>query len=216
MCVEIDKPRRDNQPTRVKYLEAIARRNLAARRHLRNTLAVQQNIQRRVGIPRRIDHSAILNEQHAMNPLYPWRVDFAAAAVARRSPDAIPLRCTRQPTRRAVPCAPRCHSLLVPAHTIAAHRQLPEKFRCRDSSVPDAARWRPLSPRAAVRGSIGTAKHNRLRRAPARAAFPFALAALERHPPHRALPQPRIPAESRYAARFAPTPEAPTSPDRKV
>ncbi len=70
MRMEVNKTGSDDQPAGVEYLEAVGRRDFPGRRNLSDSLAVQQNVERRVHSARRIDHPSILNEKHAMSPLY--------------------------------------------------------------------------------------------------------------------------------------------------
>jgi len=80
-----------------------------------------------------------------MNPLYPWRVDFAAAAVARRSPDAIlslyPATNKKSSAMRTAMPLVTCSS----THDCGPSATSGEHF---DTAVIglDAARWRPSSP----------------------------------------------------------------------
>ena len=91
VAMKIDESGRDDQTRSVENFR-VRRRKI--RSHARNPLAIEQNIQCRVGLARRIQHPAILNQQHSIVPLR----------------DAAHRPARRQLSGREAPCARRGRS----------------------------------------------------------------------------------------------------------
>jgi hypothetical protein len=69
MCVEVNEPGSDDQSRGIEEFASVWGK-LTGLRDFNNLLAIQQQVHRRIHIPGWINNAPVLNEKHAMGPLY--------------------------------------------------------------------------------------------------------------------------------------------------
>src|SRR5438552_6307265 len=112
MRVKIDKSRRHDELARVKNFRALRHRNFSRRSNLFDLLSVQQHVEARVRLRRRIDHPPVLNQKHSPIPSTSLAVPGACPSLwpmnstSTRSPCELLLHWSSVPARKNAACPP--------------------------------------------------------------------------------------------------------------
>ena len=85
--VHINEARRDDQAGGVEDFRAVGTSDFSRRGDFGDALAVQQNVARRIGLRRGIEHAAVLNQKHGQIPWVSLRLSFERRMRAFRGAD---------------------------------------------------------------------------------------------------------------------------------